>query len=69
MKLEFTTCDKCILEEILKDYPDYRLEEWGYMPIWASYQYKSRVKLCVTAGDIERETCCLFHLFNGGYDE
>ena len=68
MKLEFTTCYKCILEEILKDYPDYKLERWGYMPIWAEYRDKSKVKLCVTAGDIERESCCLFHLFNGEYD-
>lgn len=63
MELRYGKCDKCILEELLLDIPDYKFERWGYMPIWGEYTKKSKRKLCVVAGDIELESICLEHLF------
>jgi|MudIll2142460700_1097286.scaffolds.fasta_scaffold07236_3 hypothetical protein len=63
MELQIWYCDECILEEILKDKPDYKLERWGNMPIWFEYTSKTKKKLCVVAGDSHIESVCLEHLF------
>ena len=63
MELQIWTCDECILEEIKKDIPEYKLEPWGKMPIWAEYAKKSKTKICVVAGDTHVESLCLEHLF------
>ena len=60
MNIYMTVCDKCLLEEIFKDIPDYKAEPWGKMPIWAEYRKKSKLKLCVVTDD---ESVCFEHLF------
>jgi len=66
MQLQIACCDECVLEEILKDIPDYRLEPWGKMPIWAEYAQKVEPKICVVSGDAFVEALCFEHLFRKG---
>jgi len=56
-------CDECIYEAILKDHPNYTIEPWGNMPIWAEYYKKAPEVMCmIHYGDTDFEAVCLKHI-------
>ena len=61
MRVALDKCEICVVEAILKDQPDYIMEQWGKMSIYAEYEKKVPEAWCIVSGD-NMETVCLKHL-------
>jgi hypothetical protein len=57
-------CTECLYEAIITDHPDYTIEPYGKMPIWAEYEDKAPLVMCIVHyGDYDRsEAICLKHI-------